>query len=146
MATGTLSQAARYICVIVIGLSLDLSLTLAVAQVGGLPLPVAAAIGFVTALALNYVLFEFWVFRDQTAAVSKVRLTQTATAACLALAVRVGVVWAVARLIDQSAPGMLVTMLLGVGASFVINFLLLRVVFARQAKPIGDSAPQRTPP
>ena len=128
-------QTARYGAVIALGFGIDFAITLTLARLVGLPLMLAAVIGFLTALSLNYILFEFWVFQGREQAFSARRLSQTVLAAGVALSVRVAVIWLVARLLGDSLPDVVATVILAAGASVLVNYLILRVVFARSQLP-----------
>jgi hypothetical protein len=80
MISGPRLETARYGAVILIGFGFDFGITLALSRRLGLPLELSAAIGFLSALALNYILFEFWVFRGEDSAFSATRLSQTGLA------------------------------------------------------------------
>ena len=124
-------QTERYGVVILLGFGIDFGITLALSRVVGLPLEISAAIGFLTVLALNYILFEFWVFRGVDSAFSATRLSQTVLAAGAALSVRVVVIWLVRQVLGNTLPEVIGTILLGAGASVFVNLSLLRLVFAR---------------
>ena len=97
MISGPSLQTARYGAVILLGFGVDFGITLALSRLVGLPLELSAAVGFLGALALNYILFEFWVFRREDSTFSAPRLLQTVLAAGAALSVRVGVIWLVRK-------------------------------------------------
>jgi putative flippase GtrA len=112
-------------------LAVDFGITLVLSRLVDLPLELSAAIGFLGALGLNYVLFEFWAFAGEDTAFSATRLSQTVLAAGAALSVRVGVIWLVGKVLGSTLPEVVGTIVLGAGASVLVNRLLLRLVFAR---------------
>jgi putative flippase GtrA len=129
MISGPRQQTARYGAVILLGFGIDFGITLALSRLVGLSLELSAAIGFLSALALNYILFEFWVFRGDSA-FSATRLSQTALAAGAALSMRVGIIWLVGKVLGNTLPEVVGTILLAAGASVLVNYLLLCRVFA----------------
>jgi putative flippase GtrA len=132
----------KYAAVIVLGFAIDFGVTLSLSRGVGLRLEVSAALGFLVALALNYGLFEFWVFHGEHAFFSLIRLLQTGLAAGTALSVRVGVIWFVQRFLGTTLADVMLAILLGFLSSFAVNYLLLRLIFA----PPGMAMPWRSPP
>jgi putative flippase GtrA len=122
-------RTARYYAVVCSGFGLDFGIALALSRLAGFCLEFSAAIGFLGALALNYMLFEFWVFRGEHSAFSAARLSQTALAAGAALSVRVSIIWLVGKFLGKTLPEVAGTILLGAGASVLVNYLLLRLIF-----------------
>lgn len=128
-------ELVRYAIVAVAGLAVDLSVALVLAHLLGWPLTGAAVVGFLVALFLNYVLMEFWAFRADTSRFSFSRLVRTLGAALAALAVRAVIVW---LLDDRFGSGIVLdtaVLVVAAGASFVANFLLVRLVFTRAEAP-----------
>ena len=125
----SLPANGRYGAVIVLGFGVDFGITLALSRLVGLPLELSAAIGFIGALALNYVLFEFWVFRRENSTFSAPRLLQTALAAGAALSVRVVSFGLSGKILGNSLPEVVATILLAAGASVLVNYLLLLFIF-----------------
>jgi len=125
-------RMAKYGAVLVIGLGIDFGVSLTLWHIAGLRLEFCAAVGYLVALILNYVLFEFWVFDAEASVFSAMRLAQTVLVAGMALSARVGVIWLVQKALGSAARGAMAAMLLGYMSSVVINYLLLQFVFARQ--------------
>jgi putative flippase GtrA len=123
-------QTARYGAVIVFGFAVDFGITLALSIHLGLQLWLAATIGYLSALLLNYALFEFWAFGRDNAAFSSGRLLQTAIASVVALSVRLAVIKVAQQFLGTSAIETSIILLMGAGASVAVNFLLVRSVFA----------------
>jgi putative flippase GtrA len=119
----------RYTLTIVLGFAVDAGVTLLLSRLCGVPLPIATACGFLLALGLNYLLFELWSFSRQESALSPERFARTILAAGCALAVRVAVVWCAGALLGGSLKGSLLAVITGAGASFIVNFVLVRRVF-----------------
>jgi putative flippase GtrA len=136
-------QMARYGAVIALGFGFDFAITLTLARLVGLPLILSAIIGFLTALSLNYILFEFWVFQGRESAFSTRRLAQTLLAAGAAMSVRAAVIWLVARLLGDSLPYVVATVIFAAGTSVLVNYLILRSVFAPPHLPAA--VPQKEP-
>lgn len=126
------SEFVRYTAIAVVGLAVDLLVALTVARVAGAPLLLAAVSGFVTALLFNYVMLEFWAFRGNRSGFSASRLLQTAASAGVALAIRGAMVWLLDGRFGDSAAADALVLISAAGASFVVNFLLVRLVFARR--------------
>ena len=121
----------RYAAVIVLGFGVDLGLTLALNQGVGLPIAQATTIGFLVALGLNYLLFEFWAFAGERSGVSLARIVATAVSAGIALSVRIAVIWVVQRVIgDEGLVRTGAAVLTGALASMVVNYLVVSKAFA----------------
>ena len=125
-------ELARYTVIAVVGLVVDLLVALTVARMFGAPLVAAAACGFATALFFNYVMLEFWAFRVEGSSFSAARLFQTGASAFAALTVRGVVVWLLDGRFGQTAIADALVLIAAAGVSFVVNFLFVRLVFARR--------------
>ncbi len=123
------STLARYGTVVVVGYIVELAIALILSRLVGLRLESSAALSFLTALAVNYALFEFWVFSRHTSTFSASRLLQTIISAGAALCVRVCTIWLVGKILGDTIPEVVLTILLGAAASMVVNYRLLNVVF-----------------
>ncbi len=122
-------QRLRFAAVTVAGFGIDFGLTLALSQLTSTPLLLAATAGFLTALACNYLLFEFWAFGRGR--FSAGRMAKVAASAGCALAARLGVIWLAGRLIGREVVGPDVAAILaGAAASVAVNYLVVSKVFA----------------
>jgi len=131
-AGNPVSGKLAYLAVIVAGFIVDFSVTMALSRLMSVPLEAAAVAGFLVALLLNYVLFEFWAFRANGSRFSGTRLVKTMASAGVALAVRISVIYALGRPLGDSA--IEATLLYGaaVAASLAVNFVLLSNIFNRK--------------
>lgn len=122
----------KYSVTIGIGFLLDLGIAFIASRGFGLPLELAATIGFVVAFCANYILLELWVFpaRGQ-ACLSVSRLIATLGAAAVALAFRICVIFILGRILGASAFEDVIRLGAGFGTSFVVNYLLVRMIFKR---------------
>lgn len=126
------ARALRYAAVVVLGAAIDFVVALVLARGAGLPLTAAAVGGFVTALAANYLLFEFWAFRREASRFSPGRFGRTVLAAGCALAVRLAVVALLAGVLGGDIIGDALVLLCGMGASFIVNYVLVISIFRRR--------------
>ena len=125
-----MSELVRFFAVTVMGVILDLAIALALHQWAGVPLWLAAAIGFTLAASANYVIHQTWSFRSGPLSLKRAGLY--AMVALATLVVRVAIV----ALLDRALPGAwsLAILVAGAGGSFGVNFVLSKwVVFA----PVG---------
>ncbi|OZB17107.1 MAG: hypothetical protein B7X53_07245 [Hyphomonas sp. 34-62-18] len=122
----------KYSVTIGIGFLLDLGIAFTASRGFGLPLELAAAIGFIAALCVNYILLELWVFpaRGQ-ASLSATRLAATLGAAAIALGSRIFIIFVLGTILGNSAPEDAIRLGAGFGTSFVVNYLLARLIFKR---------------
>ena len=124
-----MSQLVRFFVVTVLGVVLDLAIALALHTYAGAPLWLAAATGFALAAGVNYVIHQSWSFGGGLASLSARRAALYGAVALLTLAVRVGIVAALDRLVPGAWP--LLILVAGAGGSFFVNFALSKfVVFA----------------
>lgn len=124
-----MTELARFFAVTVLGVILDLAIAFALHAGLGVPLWLAAAIGFALAAGANYVIHQTWSFRS--GALSARRAGLYALVALATLGVRVGIV----ALLDRALPGAwpLAILVAGAGGSFCVNFALSKfVVFAAE--------------
>ena len=122
-----MTQFVRFFAVTVLGVILDLAIAFALHQWAGVPLWLAAAIGFTLAAGANYVIHQTWSFRSGPLSMKRAGLY--AGVALVTLAVRVGIV----ALLDRALPGAwpLAILVAGAGGSYCVNFVLSKwVVFA----------------
>lgn len=114
----------------VAGVVLDLAIAYGVATLLGLPLWVAATIGFLVAATVNYVAHELWTFRDGARALSAHRGAQYICVCALVLLSRLAVVAWLSILIDRDYA--LLILICGAGVSLVVNFTVSKfLVFTK---------------
>jgi putative flippase GtrA len=125
-----MSELIRFFAVTVLGVVLDLAIAFALHTWAGVPLWLAAAIGFALAAGANYVIHQTWSFRSGPLSLRRAGLY--ALVALATLAVRVGIVAQLERVLAGAWP--LAILVAGAGGSFCVNFLLSKfVVFAAPA-------------
>lgn len=131
-----MSEMLRFFAVTVLGVVLDIAIAYGLHEWAGMPLPLAAVIGFVCAAACNYVLHQMWSFQGGKQSLSLGRATKYAGVAGLTLLARVAVV----SLLDAQFGGQFALFILicGAGVSFFVNFTLSKLfVFAREPNHEG---------
>ena len=129
-----MSQLLRFFLVTVLGVILDLAIALVLHTYAGVPLWLAAAIGFALAAGVNYVIHQTWSFRSGPLSLKRAGLY--GLVALATLAVRVGIVALLDRVVAGAWP--LAVLVAGAGGSFCVNFALSRwIVFAA---PAGEKA------
>lgn len=130
-----MSELLRFFAVTVLGVVIDLAIAFALHTGLGVPLWIAAAIGFTLAASANYVIHQTWSFRSGP--LSLKRAGAYAMVALATLAVRVGIVAQLDRVLAGDYP--LAILICGAGGSFVVNFVLSKwVVFAAPSPPLGE--------
>ncbi len=123
----------RFFAVTVVGVLIDIALAYALAAYFGMPLWLAASIGFVTAASFNYVAHQLWSFRNGPRQLSADRAFKYAGAALATLVARIAVV-ALLETLWGGEPALLI-LILGAGVSFFVNFTLSKfVVFADRTR------------
>lgn len=115
-------EGVRFFAVAVAGLILDLAVAWSAAHFLGLPLWLAAAIGFLVAAGMNYVLHELWTFQGGAQRLSGARALRYALALAATLAARVLTVAGLAVIVGEAWP--LPVLIAGAGVSFVVNYLI----------------------
>lgn len=122
-----MSELLRFLVVTVLGVILDLAIAFGLHTGAGMPLWLAAAIGFTLAAGANYVIHQTWSFRSGPLSLRRAGLY--ALVALVTLAVRVAIVAVLERALAGAWP--LAILVAGAGGSFCVNFVLSkRVVFA----------------
>lgn len=114
----------RFGIVAMLGLAVDLGTAWLLAM-AGLPLPAAAAAGFVVAAAVNYVVHERWTFRTG-ARLSTTRGSRYVTVLAVTLGVRVTTVSILEYTVFPESGQRALPLLFAVAVSFFINYLLSR--------------------
>jgi putative flippase GtrA len=132
-----MKQPLRFLAVSVLGLVLDIGLAWGLAAWFGLPLWLAGLCGFVAAAAMNYLLHEFWTFRDGQVRATSTRFGRHLLSLGATLAVRLGAIVALQSLFGAESRA-LVVLIPAVGLSFCASFLLARFwVFVPQSTVNG---------
>ena len=131
-----MSELLRFFAVTVLGVVIDLAIAFALHTGLGVPLWIAAAIGFTLAASANYIIHQTWSFRSGP--LSLKRAGAYALVALATLAVRVGIVAQLDRVLAGDYP--LAILICGAGGSFVVNFALSKwVVFAAPPPAARDT-------
>ena len=115
-----MSELLRFFAVTVLGVVIDLAIAFALHTGLGVPLWIAAAIGFTLAASANYVIHQTWSF--QSGPLSLKRAGAYTLVALATLAVRVGIVALLDRVVAGAWP--LAILVAGAGGSFGVNFAL----------------------
>ncbi|WP_257575922.1 GtrA family protein [Sphingomonas sanguinis] len=120
----------RFGIVALLGLAIDLGTAWLLAS-WGVPLPGAAAAGFVVAAIVNYVIHERWTFRTE-ASLSATRGSRYLAVLIVTLGVRVVMVAILERAVFSAPQQRALPLLLAVAVSFLVNYSLSkRFVFVR---------------
>jgi putative flippase GtrA len=131
-----MSEFARFFAVTVLGLIIDLAIAYALNAGFGVPLWLAAAVGFTLAASVNYAIHQTWSFQNGPRGFSGWRAALYGGTALATLAVRVAIVAALDRVLADDLA--LLILICGAGGSFCVNFALSKfVVFA--ARPEGET-------
>ncbi|PLK22893.1 GtrA family protein [Porphyrobacter sp. TH134] len=126
-----MTELLRFFTVTVLGVVIDLAIALGLHTGLGVPLWLAAAIGFTLAASANYIIHQTWSFQSGPRSLSARRAGLYAMVALVTLAVRVAIVALLDRVLaDDLALAILIG---GAGGSFFVNFALSKfVVFAAE--------------
>lgn len=123
---------AKFIAISGIGFLLDMGLALVLHERLGLPLWAAATISFFAVACVNYVLFEFWLFRGAGGTASGGRLIGVLLASVAAAVARIGTILALGRpvtaMLGEGRAHDISLLVAGGGVSVIANFLLNKLV------------------
>lgn len=126
-----MTELLRFFIVTVLGVVIDLAIAFVLHTWAGVPLWLAAAIGFTLAASANYVIHQTWSFQTGPRSLSARRAGLYAAVALATLAVRVAIVALLDRALTEALP--LPILIAGAGGSFFVNFALSKfVVFAAE--------------
>ena len=130
-----MGEMLRFFTVTVLGVVVDIAIAYALHELAGVPLALAALIGFVCAASANYVLHQVWSFGGGMRSLSGARAAKYAVVAGLTLLLRVSVV----AVLDAWLAGAFALLILicGAGVSFFVNFALSKLFVFAQA-PAGE--------
>lgn len=113
-------EMVRFFLVSLAGVTIDLAVAYAVAIGLGAPLWLAAAIGFITAVGVNYLLHEVWTFQARRQRPSRKRALRYLGIALVTLMSRLAVVaWMGGWMGRDQA---LLILIAGAGVSFFVNY------------------------
>jgi putative flippase GtrA len=127
-----MNELARFLIVTVFGVVLDIGIAYALATGLGVPLWLAATIGFAIAATMNYVLHQTWSFQSGPRGLSAVRAVRYGAVALATLAARIAVIALLDAALVEEAP--LLILIGGAGASFLVNFTLSKLFVFRAAR------------
>ncbi len=127
----------KFVAVSGVGFLVDIALALSIHERLGLALWLAATISFFAVAALNYLVFEFWIFKDTKQRFSWARLVGVLMASGVAAGARIGTILGLTSLYTAIlAEGRVLNLALLVSGgviSVVVNFVLnKKLVFARK--------------
>jgi putative flippase GtrA len=124
-----MSEMLRFFVVTVLGVVLDIAIAYGLHELAGVPLALAAVIGFICAASANYVLHQLWSFQTSSRGLSLRRAAKYGLVAGLTLLVRVCVVAGLDLYLSGAYA--LAILICGAGVSFFVNFTLSKFfVFA----------------
>lgn len=124
-------QAIRFLLTSVAGLLLDFTVALLLLSAFGLPLLLAAALGFVAGLFFNYVIHGIWTFGSSGSVHSRRRIVAYLGATAAALLVRLLTLALLQNLPLTSVAHPGVLLIVSAGVSFMVSFALLRLFVYR---------------
>jgi len=126
-----MTELLRFFAVTALGVVIDLAIAFGLHTGLGVPLWLAAAVGFTLAASANYVIHQTWSFQSGPRNLSARRAGLYALVALATLAVRVAIVAMLDRALAGAYP--LAILIAGAGGSFFVNFALSKfVVFAAE--------------
>lgn len=129
------SQSAeflRFAAVTVVGLIIDISIAWALSEMLLFNLVFAAAAGFATGAAFNFLLHELWTFRRAERQLSARRMLRYCGALGATLTTRLGVVYGLSQILG-AGPSNLVVLLLATVLSFSVNYLVSKLFVFQSA-------------
>ena len=133
-----MTELLRFFSVAVLGVVLDIAIAFALHEALGVPLWIAAAIGFTVAAGANYAFHQTWSFQSGSRQFSARRAGKYAAVAIVTLLARIAVVALLDRVLDADLA--LLILMCGAGVSFFANFTLSKFfVFAQSSAKPGAS-------
>lgn len=133
-----MSEMIRFFAVTVMGVVIDIAIAWALHTYAGVPLWLAASVGFVLAASGNYVLHQTWSFQNGSRRLSLSRGAKYGLVALLTLLARVATVAALERAWEGGWP--LLILIGGAGVSFFVNFSLSKLFVFAEAAPEGSAS------
>ena len=129
-------EAVRFLTVAVAGLALDLAVSWSAARLLGLPLWLAAAVGFCVAATINYLLHELWTFRGGERRLSVGRFIHYAMTLTATLGTRVATVAVLVAIFGEGKA--LLVLVAGSCVSFGVNFMMIKFLVFRPGSDLKD--------
>lgn len=133
-----MSELIRFFGVTVLGVIVDIAIAWALHTYAGVPLWVAATIGFVLAASGNYILHQTWSFQGGSRQLSWARGAKYGGVALLTLIARIAVVALLERTWEDGFA--LAILIAGAGVSFFVNFTLSKLLVFAQSQPEGRAS------
>lgn len=130
------APAGRYALVILLGFVVDISVAFGVRQIFAISLSLSAGIGLLTAVAVNYVLLEYWALGRGK--FSPKRFVSTYLASVGSLVARVSATYVLSMIPPHGALADLLKLAVAAILSFIINWFLVTRIF------FGDSGSQKS--
>lgn len=130
---------ARFFLANLLGVTIDMALALGLIKVAGVSTTMAAAISITLAAAVMYFVHELWTFAGFNEGFSGKRLIAVIASAFIGLATRVSVIFVLQQLPFEGAYVQYLHLLIAVGSSFCVNFILVKSIIERK----GRTSPPR---
>jgi putative flippase GtrA len=118
-------ELARFGMVTLLGLIVDLAVAIVLTRVAGLPLWLAAAVGFVSGAICNYIIHELWTFTHGARRLSNLRALRYILVVTVSFFARIGTVFLLQGLFS-SENAELPILICAVGVSFLLNYVSSR--------------------
>jgi putative flippase GtrA len=124
-------EILRFAIVAVLGVILDIGIAYALASALGIPLWLAATIGFATAALANYMAHEFWTFRHEASRISVLRAGQYVLTSAVTLLIRLALIAVFSSWLG--AQHRLLILVAAAGTSFAFGFVFSKfLVFSNR--------------
>ena len=131
-------ELIRFFLISVGGVVVDIAIAYAITTMLGIPLWIAAAVGFSVAACGNYILNEVWTFRRETSRLSCKRALYYLITSCVTLSSRLVVVAGLSAWI--SLDHALLILIGGAAVSFFVNYTISKfLIFSRGKESKGNS-------
>ncbi|MEM7702173.1 MAG: GtrA family protein [Pseudomonadota bacterium] len=133
-----MSELIRFLGVTVLGVIIDIAIAWALHTYAGVPLWIAATVGFVLAASGNYILHQTWSFQGGPRQLSVARGAKYGAVALLTLIARIATVAGLER-VWEAAPALII-LIGGAGVSFFVNFTLSKLFVFAERQPEGRAS------
>jgi len=133
-----MSELIRFFGVTVLGVIIDIAIAWALHTYAGVPLWIAATVGFALAASGNYILHQTWSFQSGSRQLSAARGARYGAVALLTLIARIATVAGLER-VWEAAPALII-LIGGAGVSFFVNFTLSKLFVFAERQPKGSAS------
>lgn len=139
LGLSTYRNLVRYFFANLLGVTIDVALALVLVSAIGMATTLAATISIIIAASVMYIIHERWTFAGDNRSFSLPRLVAVVVSAFVGMAARATAIYLLQMLPFDHLYAQYAHIIIAVGVSFIVNFLLVKTIMERRPFPKGKN-------